>query len=240
MLAECAIDNTPESENEVAARVIASAAPFRELPASVISALAAATNRRSYPAGETIFAIGQFDGSEFLIVAKGKVKAARADGAGGMFFEYLHEGDTYGLPSAVLEECRRNTPLATLSAESDCQILVIDGETLKQAVENTPSLAKGLMLHFAFLLAGAVGAAEESSPERRVCATLLTLVERDAVRAEWRIPRMPKHRELAEKSGVDEVDAANVVAVLIQSGVARRLYPGLVIEDIAQLNRLAR
>ena len=34
--------------------------------------------------------------------------------------------------------------------------------------------------------------------------------------------------------------AASAVAKLIQSGVARRDYPGLIIDDMAQLNRLAR
>lgn len=240
MLAETVLNEKPDSENEVIARAISGATAFRAIQAIVVSTLAGASSLRTYPAGETIFAMGQFDGSEFLIVAKGKVKVARADGAGGMFFDYLREGDTYGLPAAVLEDSQRGIAAATLSAESDCEILAVDGDTLRQTIEKRPSLAKSLLLHFAFLLAGGESVAEESSSERRVCAALLALVERDAVSAEWRIPKMPKHRELAEKSGVDEVEAANAVASLIQSGIARRLYPGLVIDDIGQLNRLAR
>jgi hypothetical protein len=50
---------------------------------------------------------------------------------------------------------------------------------------------------------------------------------------------MPKHRELAERAGADEAAAASAVAQLIQQGVARREYPGLVIADMAGLARLA-
>ena len=81
---------------------------------------------------------------------------------------------------------------------------------------------------------------QESSPERRIFAALLEYVERDAVNGDWRISRMPKHRELAEKAGVDEAATAGAIAQLIQDGVARRDYPGLVIEDMAQLSRLTR
>ncbi len=50
---------------------------------------------------------------------------------------------------------------------------------------------------------------------------------------------MPKHRELADEAGVEEALTAGAVASLIQQGVARRDYPGLVINDMARLNELA-
>ena len=50
---------------------------------------------------------------------------------------------------------------------------------------------------------------------------------------------MPKHRELAERAGVEEAEAASAVAALIQDGVARRDYPALVINDIRRLSDLA-
>ena len=53
------------------------------------------------------------------------------------------------------------------------------------------------------------------------------------------IKRMPKHRELADEAGVEESFAANAVATLIQEGVARREYPGLLIDDMSRLNQLA-
>jgi hypothetical protein len=79
----------------------------------------------------------------------------------------------------------------------------------------------------------------DASPERRVFAALMRYIERDAVKGDWRIPKMPKHRELAEASGVDEAAAAAAIAHLIQEGVARREYPGLVIEDMTRFGRFA-
>ena len=64
-------------------------------------------------------------------------------------------------------------------------------------------------------------------------------MSRDLVSGAWRIEKMPKHREVAQLAGVDEADAASAIAYVIQEGVARRDYPGLIIDDIARLNHLA-
>lgn len=220
---------------------IESASPFHDLPPAVLAALAESASLRRYNPGETIYAMGQFDGSEFLIVKTGAFKAARADTASGaMLFEYIKGGEAYGLAHAVLEDDQRNALLVTLTAESACEIVSIDAEALRHVAAQRPSLTRNLMLYFARKVSGDAAPADETSPERRVYATLSMLVEREHETGEWRIERMPKHRELAEKAGVDETEAANAVAKLIQSGVARRIYPGLVIDDIAQLSRLAR
>ena len=68
---------------------------------------------------------------------------------------------------------------------------------------------------------------------------LLECVARDPLSGVWRIEKMPKHRELADRAGVDEASAAGAVASLIQEGVAQRDYPGLVINDMSRLNTLA-
>jgi CRP-like cAMP-binding protein len=128
----------------------------------------------------------------------------------------------------------------SITAERDSVIVAVDSLVLRETAAQRPSLTRNLMEYFARRLLRGATPTDEGSHERRVYAALSSYIERDAVSAEWRIPRMPKHRELAERADVDEADAASAVARLIQSGVARRDYPGLIIDDISQLNRLAR
>lgn len=230
-----------DTDTGAAASAIADAAPFRELPDQVIAALAEASSVRSYSAGETVFAMGQFDGTEFLVVRSGKLQAAHADEkSGSMLIDHVQAGDVFGLAYAVIGDDMRAPVGVSLAAERDCEIVAIDAATLRLIVSQRPSLTRNLMLYFARKVLGDERVSEESSPERRVFAALSALAERDAVTSEWRISRMPKHRELADRANVEEADAANAVAKLIQSGVARRNYPGLIIDDMAQLGRLAR
>jgi len=239
MLANLSL-NVPDAEPSIA-DAIASAAPFSDLQMQILDALAAAASRRRYAAGETVFAIGQYDGSEFLVVQSGRLKASHVDpSSGSMIFEETPQGAIYGLAPAVVGGEADGAQSVTIVAERDSEVVAVDAQALRELASQRPSLTRALMLHFAGRLAGARAGAEESSPEQRVYAALCAYVERDAVTAAWRIARMPKHRELADRADVDEAVAASSVAKLIQSGVARRDYPGLIIDDIAQLNRLAR
>jgi hypothetical protein len=79
----------------------------------------------------------------------------------------------------------------------------------------------------------------QPAPQQRIFAELLKFVARNGLSGEGRIERMPKHRELADAAGVEEAEAAGAVAALIQEGVARREYPGLVICDCDRLSKLA-
>jgi len=224
-----------------AAETIAQAAPFRDLPDQVIDSLAQAASVRSYSAGETVFAMGQFDGSEFLIVRSGKLQAAHADRkTGSMLIEHVLAGDVFGLAYAVIGEEMRAPAGVSLAAECECEIVAIDAAALRLIVAQRPTLTRNMMLYFARKALGDERMSEEGSPERRVFAVLSAIAERDAVTSEWRISRMPKHRELADQASVEETEAANAVARLIQTGIARRNYPGLIIDDMAQLGRLAR
>jgi len=235
------LQKSVDADVAAAAETILRAPPFRDLPDQVISSLAEASNLRSYSAGETVFAMGQFDGSEFLIVRSGKLQAAHADQKNGsMLIEHVLEGDVFGLAFAVIGEEMRAPAGVSLAAESECEIVAIDASALRLIVAQRPTLTRNMMLYFARKSLGAERLSEEGSPERRVFAVLSAIAERDAVTSEWQISRMPKHRELADQASVEEADAANAVAKLIQTGIARRNYPGLIIDDMAQLGRLAR
>jgi CRP-like cAMP-binding protein len=169
------------------------------------------------------------------------VRATYADpSSGAMLFEDAGPGEVFGLAIAISGSEGSRAASMSLAAERSTEILAVDSESLRLLVQETPALAKNLMSYFARKLSGVSSQQEDASPERRVYAALLSFVQRDAVAAEWRIPKMPKHKELAQSADVDEAEAAAAVAKLIQSGVARRDYPGVVIEDMASLNRLAR
>jgi CRP-like cAMP-binding protein len=232
---------TPIDSAEPVIAALKSAAPFSELAPGVLEQLAGACALRAYAAGETIYAMGQYDASDALIVHSGKLRASQVDpSTGAMIVEDFIEGDIFGLAAAAADVDPARFAAMSLSAEKDAQVAVLDSEALRAILSQRPTLAKVMMAHFARALLGAGKiASEETTPERRVYAALIKLVERDAVRAEWRIAKMPKHRELAELAGVDEATSAAAIAKLIQSGAARRDYPGLVIDDMASLNRLA-
>lgn len=232
---------SPEDAEPSIVEALRKATPFDGLSEEVLAAIADASSLRRYAAGETLYAMGQFDGSEFLVVFSGKLKAAYSDaGAGAMLLESVRAGEIFGLAEAALGEELKSPSGVTISAEADCEIAAVDAETFRRIILQRRTLTRALMLHFARKSLGQSRTSEESSPERRVFAALATLVERDAVTAEWKIARMPKHRDLADRAGVEEAEAASAVAKLIQIGAARRNYPGLVIEDISVLAKLSR
>lgn len=221
---------------------LAQVAPFRNLAPAVVKAVSDIAEERHYGAGEAIFVFGQFDGGEFFYVRRGRLKASCADGvAGSMIIEETGEGEFFGLADALAGEHNPRAEALTLAAEEDSSVLAIDARAFRAVAAQRPSLTRNLMQHFAEALArgGMRQSPTDASPQRRIFAALMEYVERDAVTGDWRVGRMPKHRELAERAGAAEADAANAVAQLILEGVARRDYPGLVIVDLGRLNRLA-
>ncbi len=227
----------PES---VALSALASAPLFADLPEPVLTAIASASVGRRVREGEALFTVGQYDGQEFYYVAAGRLKVSRASVKGAMLFEHVAKGDFFGIAAAVAGAAEDSAQGATMTAETEAQVVCIESAAFRAVVAQRPSLVKSLMLHFAAALVAAPKWREEdAAPERRIFAALMAHVERDAETGEWRIARMPKHRELAEKAGTEEAGVAAAVARLIQDGTARRDYPGLVIVDIQSLSRLA-
>ncbi len=225
-----------------AADYLACAEIFSDLPRQIVEAIADISNARSFSAGETIFSPGQFDGADLLYLAEGGLKAAHADAAtGSMMVEPVAPKSFFGLALAVIAADQARFSRLTLSADQDSTVIFIDAEGFRSLVAQRPLLTRSLLISFAKASIGINGApAQEAAPERRVFAAIAALVRRDAVESSWKIAKMPKHRDLADLAEVGENDAATAVARLISSGVARRDYPGLVIDDMAELNRLAR
>ena len=235
-------NHVTDAESDNAQSLIAAVSPFSDLPAAVSDAIAEVSQIRTYASGETIYALGQYDGSEIFIVSEGAIKATLADPeTGAMMINVINSGEIFGLAAAIAGDEDIETDKLTLTADGDATVVAVEVEAFTVIVAQRPSLTRNLMHHFARALSGSrfQGVSQESSPERSIYAALMEYVERDAVTAGWRITKMPKHRELAEKVDADESLVASAVAQLIQDGVAQRDYPGLIISDIGQLNRLA-
>jgi CRP-like cAMP-binding protein len=234
---------TETTGHSPAAKLILAAAPlFADLPEAIIDAVAEQSSLRHFGGGETVFAAGQFDGAEIVYLASGRMKASRADPASGsMIVEEITPGSFFALALSVLPANAVSLSDFSISAEEAADAVLIDAEGLRGLVAQRPLLARCLLQHFAKASVGSGAAySGEAAPDRRVFAAIAAMVRRDAVEATWRIDKMPKHRDLANLANVAEADAASAVARLIVSGVARRDYPGLVIDDMPQLNRLAR
>lgn len=222
---------------------LAGIAPFQDLPAAVLSLLCDHSERRSYGAGQTVFSLGQYDGAEFLVVLAGALRVSAVDGeTGAMIIENVRESGVFGLEIALSASDPALFQQLAVTAEKDCDLIAIDASEFKSLAAGRPSLMRNIAVYLSEMLVlqryRAVEA--QTAPEQRIYAALLECVVRDPLSGAWRIEKMPKHRELADRAGADEAAAAGAVAALIQEGVAQRDYPGLIVNDMARLNQLAR
>lgn len=234
-------DNHPApSENHEES--LAAAPLFKGLPSAVIEAISDSADIHHYSDGQTVYAVGQYDGAEFFVILKGRMKISIIDSdSGSMLIEQLGPDEAFGLDFVFGDANPENLQNLSITAEEDMSVLTVDAEAFRTLAAQRPSLMRNIAVYFARDLNARrfrnVNA--EAAAEQRIFSVLLRFVERDAVSGLWRVPRMPKHRELADEAGVEEALAAAAVAQLIQEDVARRDYPGLIIADLERLNQLA-
>lgn len=216
---------------------------FSDLPDAVLSKLENSSDKRRYSAGQTVYSMGQYDCSEFFVILSGVLRVSVLDGeTGAMQIESLGPSTIFGLEAALSERPADEFQRLGVNADNDVELLAIDAEAFRELASSRPTLMRNIATFFAAELSAMrfKTMPTEAAPEQRVYAALLEHVKRDGIANSWRIEKMPKHRELADQSGVDEVDAANAVARLIQDGIAQRDYPGLVIRDYEKLKQLAK
>ncbi|HKI60359.1 MAG TPA: cyclic nucleotide-binding domain-containing protein [Mariprofundaceae bacterium] len=102
-------------------------------------------NVRTYSAGETIYEAGTLSKSEISLILEGKVSASDCSGHQ---YSLLSAGDVFGLFS-FLDEDRLHS--ATLKAEKDVKVLVIDRPYFNVITLEDPALGNQL-LQFMFRL----------------------------------------------------------------------------------------
>ena len=215
---------------------------FKGLPSAVRESLCESSDQRSYASGQTVYSIGQYDGEEFFVVLEGQMRVTLVDSeSGAMIVEEFGPQSIFGLEAALIEDGFNYSDKLAVTAEEDVKVLAIETKAFRTLANGRPTLMRSVAQFFAKSLAASKFAPPVAAKrtEEHVFAALLEYVERDQVTGQWRIQRMPKHRELADKAGVDEAMAASAVAKLIQERVAIRDYPGLVIMDMNELESMA-
>lgn len=233
------IDTEPNAD---IAGALAALPLFSDLSDAVLKSICECGDRRRYGAGQTVFSTGQFDGGEFLVIQAGRMRVSLVNAeTGAMLIEEFGADDVFALEFALSDDVSDSVQRLAATAEDDLTVIAIDAESFRALAGQRPSLMRNIAVHFASVLSAQRfrSMTFEAAPEQRVFAALLKFVIRDRTTGEWRVPRMPKHRELADAAGVDESDTACAVAALIQEGVARRDYPGLIVTDLDRLTKLA-
>ncbi len=235
------IDNINSCENEVLS--LERFEPFQNIPDTILEAIKETADFRDYNAGETIISHGQYEGDSFFIVASGQVKITIINPAtGAMFMETITAGGSFGLDIILASQDQDFVGSITLNADTDSQLWVLDKYAFCDVLQNRPSLSKNLLYYLSSEFTRSRFRSFEftTSPEVGIYELILSYVERDEITGEWLIPNLPKHRELAERAGVDESVAGNAIAILIQEKIARRNYPGMIIDDMGKLEQLSK
>lgn len=229
-------------EDEKIAKMLAKFQLFADLPQAVLNLLSENSDCRQYSAGQTVLSLGQYVGDEFFLIQEGKIRVSLLDpSTGSMMIEDFQKNTIFGLEVALCELQGDMFQRVSVTAEDNSRIIAIEAESFRSLASGRPTLMRSIALHFAgeLLSMRFKTMMTQTAPERKVFSVLLEYVKRDPLTGLWRIGKMPKHRELADKAGVEEAQTASAVAALIQEGVAKRDYPGLIINDMHRLNQLA-
>lgn len=114
---------------------------FEDLDPEDLQRIAATCGERLFPAGTVLMREGDL-GSELMVLVDGSVRVVRADDAGGeRLIRHYQAGDHIG-ELAVLRERPR---AASVVADEDVRVLVINGESLKAILRERPDAAMAML-----------------------------------------------------------------------------------------------
>lgn len=233
---------TLPAPNDDFADALAKTPLFEGLSAAIVKSICKCADYRRYELGQTVLSQGQYDGGEFFVLLAGRMRISNVNAkTGAMLIEEFGPDDVFGLEFALSGDPDETLQRFSATAEDNLAVVAIEAVAFRTLAAQRPSLMRNVAVYLAKSLSAHRfrSMIAEAAPEQRIFAALLRFVERDGVSGAWRVPRMPKHRELADAAGVEESAAACAVAALIQEGVARRDYPGLIVADMDRLTKLA-
>jgi len=114
---------------------------FAEMPAEILTALAGRLRRRRLPADTPVVYKGDPSGAMYLI-ASGRVKVHQATAGGDeVILNVLGAGDFFGEMS-LLDGLPRSADISTLE---DTELLLLEGEALRDAINAQPAIAWTLL-----------------------------------------------------------------------------------------------
>ena len=203
------------------------------LPEDARAALGRICCRVRFEAADTVFTMGQEDGSVLYLVDEGAGRLTRAGGErGDIAVEDITAGQAVGL--GAFARADDSLAHAALQATEALTLIEIDAHGLRALGSDDGRVAMALL---AVMARSSATHRQQDDPRARVFRHLLTLVRQEE--GGRTIPEMPRHAALAEAAGVSDVEAASAVADLIAQGIARRAYPGLEVLDNDRLHRAA-
>jgi len=194
-------------------------------PAAALRRLSEAAEWRDLRPGQAF----ELDENTCLACVEGRLRVI----AGAQFHD-VRAGEALFLERAAAGE---ETPSAAGAAIEPAVFAAIPFYAIMDELAPGRGLASTLTRWFARRLCRA--APDRANPSRKLYAALAMMAVPNGADGHWRIERMPRHREMADMSGMSEEGAANAVAHLISLGVAQRDYPGMKIIDFEALSRLA-
>jgi CRP-like cAMP-binding protein len=192
----------------------------------------------SYAAGDIVGGPGAGETS-VAFVTHGAVRVSLPpDRHGDVSFFDVSEGGVFGHLEALTGE----TPKLSAVALSSAEVSFLPASAFCMLIEAHPVIALELMrAHARDTMTQAPrtpGEAGSSSP--MLYAELLRMAEADSKMEDGLlISRLPRHRELADWTGLSEAEVAASLASLVKSGCVERRYPGLCILDAERLRKLA-
>lgn len=204
------------------------------LELGIRQAMAGGAQSFHYKEGDTIIGAGYFDGQQMYGLLSGRARLVRPASRDGDFNVIeIQAGDVIGLAETLAFTEPRSGQLS-VTALTDTEVVTIDGTTFRGLLNSFPEMTQAFLRYSAQQwLALAQAPVNAEKQDRRVYQHLLSLVRREG--DQFVISEMPRHSVLAERCGVTDRDAAAAVAALIDGAIARREYPGLIIEDMAAL-----
>lgn len=197
---------------------------FAAVPEPALVTLAEAGIRHDLGPGEGL----EIDGDAAVLPMQGRLRVIE----GGRFHD-AQPGDILFFDEIV---AGRGAPAAAGTALEAASVLILPAASIGAALAD-PETGAALVRYFARRLTAGGGA--PASPSHRLYGQLIMIARPNGGDGNWRIARMPRHRELAAEAGLSEEAAADAIAHLISTGVARRDYPGLEIINYEALRRLA-
>ena len=223
-------------------RILADVEP-REL-----TLLAAECDWRSYARNDIIFSAGQGGTrGDVVFVVQGAVRLARPTGtAGRISYVDVFAGGQFGETGILGLDDGDLTAIA----REDTLIALLPEARFSELLSHQESVSRALLLQYAKMLRSreaAAGAASEAQPgatgAQRVYAELLALAEPRAqgdARGGLIVPRLPRHRELADRLSTTEEVVASAIAELVRLEIAEHDYPELWVKNEAALRRICQ
>ena len=202
-------------------------AELHEQPLEVFDRVCAVANRKTIDAGHEILR-QQHSTNELYFVLSGSVRVNMMAASGRQItYQILGAGELFGEVSAVDGQSRS----ASISAETDCTLAILDRPAFLDLLNSTPGLALIILQRFARLsrwLTTKVYEYHTYDVRGRVYSELLRLHHETNVQA----PNIEiSDKDMASRVGTTRANVTRVFGVLKKKGIAKRSHGKIFVDD---------